>query len=117
MARQTITVQTAVQAGIEPVYAAAHVDGHMFLDGDHLELFVKNGNAGSCVVTFKGYRSNLGLTAQDYTVTVPTTKERRIAIGDVLRQLCKRNEGVTDPNMIYVDYSVQSSVTVALQSR
>ena len=115
MARQAISAQAAAVGGITPVYATPTVDGFLFpVDGDNLELRVKNGNAASCVVTLQVPRTILGNAAPNFTVTIPTTQERRIKIDPALM---KRPIGGTDEGMVYVDFSVFTSVTVALESR
>lgn len=117
MARQLLTSQAATVGGYQPVYAAAHADGHMFYADEGDELRIKNGNAAVCNVTIDLPRSILGVAVADHVVAVPAGEERRIKLTDELLRMARRPEGGTDPGMVWVNYSVQATVTLALESR
>lgn len=115
MARQAISAQAAAVAGVTPTYATPTVDGFLFpADGDNLELRVKNGNVASTNVTLQIPRTIHGNAAPNLVVAVPAGQEKRIKIDPATM---KRPVGAVDEGMVYVDFSVFSSVTVALESR
>jgi len=109
MARTTRTAQSIVLAGLTPVYTAAdNVNGEQCLfQGKDIILQVKNigGSPTTVTITAPGKFKGLSLTAPTVTV-VATTGDKMILI--------KCSEALMNTDgMVYVDYSVGTSVTAA----
>lgn len=112
MARTDLTVQQIAQAGIAPAYTAATVDGCMIPGTGDVFLHVKNANAASCTVTVQSAEQRAGLDVADQTVVVPATTGDRM-IGPFRPDVFSRATGAADAGKVYVDFSIQTSVTVA----
>jgi hypothetical protein len=109
MARTTIaSSQQVVRTGILPAYAAVdQPNGNQFLNIDqHVFLHIKNGGGTTCTVTIQTPITVDGLAVADLTVAIPTVSERMI--GPFPLEYYNQSDG-----MVYVDYSVGTSVTVA----
>ena len=117
MVRQLLTGAAAKNTGTEATYAAAHVDGHLFFPNVGDEVRIKNGNAATCNVTIDIPRTQLGVAATDLVIPVATTKEFRIKFDQELIGMATRPEGGTDPGAVWINCSVQASVTLQLERR
>lgn len=111
MARQNLTKLNGSPAGTPITYATPTVDGFMWYPEDHDLLVVKNGNAAACVVTFQIPRTVGGVALTHRTESIPAGTEQAFALE---RGLYNRPIGSADEGKVYVDFSVQTSVTVAL---
>lgn len=107
MARTALVTQDVDAAGHTPAYEAANVDGNMIDPGTWLH--VKNGGAGICNVTVQTPATVEGLAVADRVIAVAAGAEALIA---GLGAAYVRPTGGTDPDSIYVDYDVITSVTV-----
>ena len=106
MARTAITVQDVAVAGLNPSYDTAIADGHMFANDGNTIIHVKNDNASSLTLTIQTNTIVGGVSLQDHTVTIPASTERFIG-------LFKTGTFNQSDGTVYLDYSVQTSVTVA----
>lgn len=113
MARTALAAQKVTEAGLNPAYTAANVDGHSVSAGQTI-LHVKNGGAGSINVTIQTGKTVAGRAIADDVVAVPAGGERLIALND--RDLLGR-EVEPDRGLCYVDFSAVAAVTVALFAR
>lgn len=112
MARTDLTAQEVVTTGLSASYVAATVDGHMFVCNQRRILHVKNGGAGALTVTVQTDLTRDGnLALPDRTVSIPAGEDRFIGPFDA--STYQQRSGA-DAGKVYVDYSVQTSVTVAL---
>lgn len=107
MARTALTAQAVTSAGLAPVYAAANVDGHSYQPTTGRMLHVKNGGAGALTVTLPTPGTVDGLAVADRTVAVAAGAESMIGVG-------KGSAYRQDGGVVFVDFSVVTSVTVAL---
>lgn len=111
MPRQLVVKQNGMPGGTTPAYVTPTALGFMWVPEDHDLIYVKNGNAAACVVTFQVPRTIAGVAASPRSVSIPAGQERIFALE---RGIYNRPAGGTDENLIYVDFSVQTSVQVAV---
>jgi len=74
----TLTVQTAVLAGVTPSYAACAGGGDDFLNTGREMVHIKNGSGGALVVTFVTPKTYQGVALADPTVSVGAGSEEMI---------------------------------------
>lgn len=103
MPREDLTVQRVTRNGLDPVYAAANVDGHAISNDGHVILHVKNAGTAAQTVTVVTPRTVDGLDVADLAVPVPAGGER----------LFGPFPPGTFGRVADVDYSAVTSVTVA----
>lgn len=108
MARTDLTTQTITQAGLDPAYEAANVDGHAFGNAGKTLLHVKNGSASAVTVTVITAVTVGGRAVADDTISVPAAGERMI--GPFPPSVY--NGTGADLGTAHVDYSAAASVTV-----
>ncbi len=113
MARVNVTPQACSAAGITPTYTAPTVDGIMIPGDGQTRVLVKNTNASPCNVTVQTAEQRAGLDVADQVVAVPATTGEKI-IGPFPQATYDRPSGATDPDKVYIDFSVQSGVTYAV---
>lgn len=111
MARQLVVKKNGSPGGVTPAYVTPTVDGFMWVPEDHDLIYVKNGNAAACVVTFQVPRTIAGQAAAARTVSIPAGQERMFTLE---RGIYNRPAGGADEGVVYVDFSVQTSVQVAV---
>lgn len=109
MARQVLAVQTLSSAGIIPAWSTPTVDGFKISNDGMVHVHVKNGNAASCVVTIITPRTVDGLATADRTATILTTAEAEFVLPPAVYN---NPDSAADPGMIYMDFSVQTTVSV-----
>lgn len=112
MPRTALAAQQITAAGVVPVYSAANVDGHSFANDGNTILHVKNGGASSINVTVQTPQQVAGLDVAENIVAVAAGAERMI--GRLRPATFNRPSGAVDPNVVYVDFSAITSVTVAV---
>lgn len=115
MARTLITPQSLSSAGVEPTFIAAIADGHKIPNNGKMILYVKNTNAASRTITVKTPGIVDGdLDIEERIVTVPATSERVIGPLDTgVYNMGAEADAETERNMVYVDYSVITDVTIS----
>ena len=107
-ARAELTVQQIARTGLEPAYVAAvPADGHKFQNTGREFLHVKNGAAAPINVTVQTPGLVDGLAVAELVVAVTNAEERMI--GPFPTNIYNQAG-----NMVYVDYSSETSVTVAV---
>jgi|GEM_PF-661066 len=114
MARELKTPQSLSSAGVEPTFTAAVADGHKIPNNGRMILYVKNDDASSKTITVQTPGSVDGLAIPDRTVAVPAGEER--VIGPLDTGTYNMRDGAaaaTEREMVYVDYSAVTSVTIA----
>lgn len=112
MARTNLTAQAVTSAGKVATYAAANVDGNMFVCNDKRVLHVKNGSGASVTVTVVTDVTRDGdLTLPDREVAVAAGAEA--FIGPFDPNVYQQTSGA-DAGKVYVNYSAVTTVTVAL---
>jgi hypothetical protein len=107
MARVAMVADSISRAGVAATYAAVTVDGISFVNSEREFLHVKNGGAGATVVTLQTVGFVDGIAIPDRSVSIPAGEERFIG------PFSAAYTRTTDAN-VYVDFSVLTSVTVAL---
>lgn len=107
MARTALTTQIISKAGITPSFVAATVDGHSFTNPGNVFVEVKNTGATPCDVTIQTPAKYGGMDVAELVVTVPITTGDKM-IGPFAPEVF--NQG----SEVYINYSVQASVTVAV---
>lgn len=112
MARSEVTAQSISRSGITPSFAAADANGHKFRNDGKVFLEVKNASASPITVTIQTPGTIDGLAITDRTVTVAATTGD-VMIGPFPPGAYNQKSG-SDRDMVYVDYSAVTSVTVAL---
>ncbi len=115
MARELITPESLSSAGIEPTFTAAVADGHKIPNNGKLILYVKNTNAASRTITVQTPGEIDGdLTIEEREVVVAATSERVIGPFDQgVYNMGSEAAAESERNMIYVDYSVTTDVTIS----
>lgn len=110
-----LTVQSIVEAGITPSFAAADVAGDTFVNDDRTHFHIKNGGGVSVTATFTAQKTNLAaqrfgnLTLADRVVTVAASAEAIIPAPPGIF-----NNGSGE---VAVTYDVVTTVTVAAFKR
>jgi hypothetical protein len=112
MARAALTLQSTTRSGLTASYSAATVDGFAFDNEKHdVILHVKNGGAVSLTVTIQIPGNVDGEALPDKTVTINAGADKFIG---PFPELYNQNSAIPDiDKAVYVDFSVQTSVTVA----
>lgn len=110
MARVDVTPQACSDAGITPSWVAPTADGIMIPGDGQTKVMVRNTNASACDVTVQTPEQRSGLDVSDRVVNVPATTGERL-IGPFREATYDRPSGGTDPDKVYIDFSVQSGVT------
>ena len=87
----------------------------MFPGDGETKVIVKNANAAACTVTVQTPLTEGGLAVADQVVVVPANTGE-MHIGPFRQDIYNRPGGATDPGMVYVDFSIQASVTYAVIS-
>ena len=113
MARVSVTPQACSDAGITPTWTAPTVDGIMIPGDGQTKVIVRNANASACVVTVQTPEQRAGLDVAERTVSVPATTGEQI-IGPFPAAQYNRPTGGADAGKVYIDFSVQASVTYAV---
>lgn len=114
MARQTLTAQAPLIGGVVKTWATPTVDGFKF-SADNLEyLEIQNGNAGTCNVTLGVPHTVAGVAHTGRVIAVAAGAEKLIALDPTLYR--RANDNSTDPGLMWADFSVFTSVKVALIS-
>lgn len=108
MARVNVTPQANSDAGITPTWTGPTADGIMVPPG--ATVHVKNANASACTVTVQTAEQRAGLDVAERTVSVPATTGERV-IGPFPAATYARPSGVSDAGKVYVDFSIQASVS------
>lgn len=109
MARTTLSVESISRDGLDPTYTAAIADGHAFAHGGDVFIHVKNDDASSKTITIPTPQTVNSLAVADLTVDVPAAGERMIG------PFPKATFAQTDDNdLVYIDYSATTSVTVGV---
>lgn len=111
MARTDLSVQQMSQSGITPSYTAAIADGHMFYNGEATFIHIKNTGTEK-TLTIQTPGSVDGLAIADRTVTIPATTGDKM-IGPFRAGVYNQISGA-DKGKIYIDYSSETAVTVAI---
>lgn len=115
MARTALTLYDLDSDGLNPTFVAATADGHAFNnEGANVFLWVKNDNASAVTVTIATPIQLDGEDLADKTVSVPASEER--LIGLFPRHIYNQDDTAGDTGILracFVNYSIQSSVTVA----
>ncbi len=107
-ARAALTVQQIARTGLKPTYAAAvPADGHKFQNTGREFLHVKNGAGAPINVTIQTPGTVDGLAVGELIVAVTNAEERMI--GPFPTNIYNQADG-----MVYLDYSSETSVTVAV---
>ncbi len=107
-ARAEVAVQQIARTGLNPAYIpAVPADGHKFNNTGREFLHVKNGAVSPITVTIQTPGLVDGLAVAELTVAVPNAGERMI--GPFPTNIYNQAG-----NMVYVDYSSETSVTVAV---
>lgn len=104
MARTAVTVETIDADGLNATYTAAHVDGHKAVWSRDLAIHVKAPQNRVVTIITPGLVS--GLAIADRVVTVPSSGELFINLGD---PAYVQNDG-----MVYWDYDATTTTTVAV---
>jgi len=108
-ARSALTVEEVSTSGLTATYNAASTDGIKFLNPNgNVIVHVKNAYTDSTTVTIEVGPTYAGLEFEDPTVTCPASGE--CFIGPFRTFF---NEP-SDTNYMYLDFSVATSVTVAV---
>lgn len=109
MPRTTLTAQSIVRTGLIHTFVAAdQPNGHQFLNVDERAfLYVKNANAGTIVVTIDTPITVDGLAVGNLSVSIATGVNK--LIGPFPKQYYNQTDG-----MVYIDYDIGASVTVAV---
>lgn len=110
MARLLRTVEKIVPTGLQPNMSAPTVDGDMIPADGRSVLIVSNGSAGSLTVTAQTPATMGGLPVSEQVVTVAAAATGRL-IGPFDAATYGRPDGGADPGMVYIDFSVQASIT------
>lgn len=107
MARTAITPQTITVGGVVVTAEAANVDGNSVrLGGGTKVLKVINGSGGAITVTLQTPGTVSGLGIADRTDSVAAGTTEYLLLDEVLRR--------ADDDMVYIDYSAVTTVTVAV---
>ncbi len=112
MARVSVTPQACDDAGITPTWTAPTADGIMIPGDGQTKVMVRNTNASPCTVTVQTPEQRAGLDVAEQTVTIPATTGEKI-IGPFPQSTFNRPSGGTDPGKVYIDFSIQASVSYA----
>ena len=109
MARTTLAAQSISRAGLTHTFSAAdQPNGNEFLNVDERAfLYVKNANAGTIVVTIGTPNTVDDLAIADRTISIATGVNK--LIGPFPKQHYNQTDG-----MVYIDYDIGASVTVAV---
>ena len=113
MARSNYAAAQVVQPDglINPSLAAVNVDGNMFANNGKQFLWIDNPNGATCTVTIQTPKTIGGLAVAEQTVAIPTTQAA--LIGPFATGIYSQISGA-DQGKVYVDYSIDTSVTAAL---
>ncbi|MCL4473557.1 MAG: hypothetical protein M1455_06410 [Actinobacteria bacterium] len=112
MARGNVTPFISTPAGTTLIYVTPTVDGIMIPGDGQTKLIVRNANAAACTVTIQTPEQRAGLDVAEQTVTIPATTGEKI-IGPFPQSTFNRPSGGTDPGKVYIDFSIQASVSYA----
>ena len=107
MARTDLTVQVAARTGLTPAWVAPNVAGNMFLNDGKTFLEVKNASGSPITVTLNIPALVDGAAVVAPTVSIPATTGDKI-IGPFPANIYNQSDG-----KVYVDFSAQTSVTIA----
>lgn len=102
-----LTVQDAVNTGLNATYASAASGGDEFANTGTEIVHVKNGSGGSVTVTVATTQEVEGLAVADVSVAIPAGEDRFIG---PFRQ---KTFNASDDN-VDVTYSSETSVTLAV---
>ncbi|MHB9054246.1 MAG: hypothetical protein ACYC5F_09740 [Thermoleophilia bacterium] len=111
MARGNVTPFICSDAGIALIYVAPTVDGIMIPGDGQSKIIIKNANAAACTVTIQTPEQRAGLDVAERTVVVPAGGDT--IIGPFPPATFNRPSGGTDPGKVYIDFSIQASVSYA----
>lgn len=109
MARETLAVQYLSSTGVIPTWSTPTVDGFKVSNDGMTHIHVKNGNAATCTVTVITPSTVDGLAVADRTIAILTTAEKEFVLSP---SAYNQPDNATDRGMVYLDFSVQSSVSV-----
>jgi hypothetical protein len=113
MAYNSLSIQTIIKDGLEPVYGTATLtDGDRFRNSGKEFVHVINGGGSPCLVTIPTPATISGLDIEDKVVTVPAGEDRMI--GTFEPGLYNQPAGGTDAGELYVEYDQVTTVTVAV---
>ena len=110
MARTALSVQSSSKSGLSATYSAADAtNGMLFTNDGGIFLHVKNGGAGSINVTITSVPCSHGRT-EDQIVSIGAGADE--FIGPFKKELFNQKSG-TDVGKVYVDFDIDTSVTLA----
>lgn len=110
MARQDLTTEVITDTGnTNPTFDALHADGQMFVNSGEEFIIVKNGNAGTVVITITTPQTVNGLAVAERTVSILTMEDGYI--GRFSKNLYDQLSG-SDAGKVYIDGDIQSSITL-----
>lgn len=109
MARTTLTAQSITRTGLTHTFAAAdQPNGNQFLNVDERAfLYVKNGGGGTIVVTIPTPGTVDDLAVADLSISIAT------GVNKLIGPFPQKHYNQTD-GMVYINYDVGTSVTVAV---
>jgi hypothetical protein len=109
MARETLAIQTLTSSGVIPAWSTPTVDGFKVSNDGMTHIHVKNGNAATCTVTVTTPTTVDGLAVADRTIAILTTAEKEFVLPPTFYN---QPDSAADRGMVYLDFSVQTSVSV-----
>ena len=113
MTRVDVTPQSCSAAGLTLSYVAPTVDGIMIPGDGQTKVIVKNANVAPVTVTAQTPEQRAGLDVAEQAVSVPANTGEKV-IGPFSQATYNRPSGGTDGGKVYIDFSIQASVTYAV---
>lgn len=108
MARVELAIQRLSSAGVIPTWSTPTTEGFKVSNDGMTHIHVKNGNAATLTITITTPATSDGLAVADRTITVLTTAEVEI----VLPLVYNHPDSHADAGKVYLDFSVQTTVSV-----
>ncbi len=112
MAYTDLTPQVITKDGIVPAFASAAAAGNMWKNTGKEYIQVINASGSSINVTVTTPATVVGLAIEDKVVAVAAGVEKKL--GPYEPGYFNQPVGATDAGKIYVDYSVETSITVGV---
>lgn len=109
MARQELAVQRLSSSGVVPTWSTPTVDGFKVSNDDFTHFHVKNGNVASLTITIDVVKTLDGLAVPDRTITIAAGAEKEFVLDP---KIYNQPDSSVDYGKTYLDFSVQSSVSV-----
>jgi hypothetical protein len=113
MARVSVATQAVTPAGVAPTFQAGTTDGEIVDVGANLTLVVRNGGGSSTTLTVQTPMQYQGLDVAEVSLVLAAGATGFVALDPTLF----RRTAAPDAGRAYVNYTVITSVTVAVIQR